>query len=123
MATGLVPPQHRIEQTEVTGRTGRFPAWFPYLQALFFSLWPLRAVHNTGITDTDAARHAMNGAFIYDLVRTGHLLRPIEYAKNYYGRLPALSMPFHPPVFPAIEAVFYAVFGVNLVAAQLAVCL
>jgi hypothetical protein len=123
MAIGFVSPEHRIEQTDRDGMNRRLPAWLPYLLALFLAIWPLRDIRNASVTETDSARHAMNGAFIYDLVRTGHLLHPIQYAKDYYGRLPALSMPFHPPVFPAIEALFYAVLGVNLVAARLAVCL
>jgi hypothetical protein len=92
-----------------------------YVLALGFCLWALRGVGSTEVIDTDAARHAMNGAFIYDLVRTGHLGNPIEYAKQYYGHLPALSMPYHPPLFPACEAVFYALFGLNLLTARIAV--
>src|SRR5262249_23601810 len=73
--------------------------------------------------DTDAARHAMNGAFLYDLVRTGHWANPVEYAKTYYAQYPALSMPYHPPLFPVIEALFFAVFGVNLLTARVLVAL
>jgi hypothetical protein len=93
----------------------------PYLLALFFFASALYRVNQTDIVDTDAARHAMNGVFLYDLVRTGRLAHPIEYAKVYYSHLPSLSMPFHPPLFPAIEALFFAVFGVNLLAARFAV--
>ena len=123
MAAGSVRMQILKETTPPARITGTLPRWLPYLLALFFAAWSLRGVGNGGVTGTDAARHAMNGAFIYDLVRTGHILHPVEYAKEYYGRLPALSMPFHPPGFPAVEAVFFAVFGVNLLAARLAVSL
>src|ERR1035438_4162219 len=95
----------------------------PYLLALLFFGLALYRVNQTDIVDTDAARHAMNGAFIYDLIRTGHLVHPVAYAKAYYRQLPSLSMPFHPPLFPAIEALFFAVFGVNLLTARLAVAL
>ena len=95
----------------------------PYLLALLFLALALYGVDKTEIIDTDAARHAMNGAFIYDLIRTGNLLHPIAYGKAYYSRLPALSVPFHPPLFPAIEAVFFAVFGVKLFTARLVVAL
>src|SRR5258706_10530435 len=90
----------------------------PHLLALFFFASALYRVNHTDVVDTDAARHAMNGAFLYDLVRTGHILHPIDYAKVYYSRLPSLSMPFHPPVFPAVEAIFFAAFGVNLLTAR-----
>jgi len=93
----------------------------PYLLALLFFSSALYRVNQTEIIDTDAARHAMNGAFIYDLIRTGHIFHPIAYGKFYYSRLPALSLPFHPPLFPAIEAVFFALFGVHLLTARVAV--
>jgi 4-amino-4-deoxy-L-arabinose transferase-like glycosyltransferase len=93
----------------------------PYLLGLYFALWSLWGIGRTGIVDTDAARHAMNGAFIYDLFRSGHLSHPVEYAEHYYGHLPALSMPFHPPLFPAMEALLFALFGVKLFTARLAV--
>ncbi|HLH44922.1 MAG TPA: glycosyltransferase family 39 protein [Bryobacteraceae bacterium] len=93
----------------------------PYLLGLYFALWSLWGAGRTGIVDTDAARHAMNGAFIYDLFRSGHLSHPVEYAEQYYGHLPALSMPYHPPLFPALEALFFALFGVKLFTARLAV--
>ncbi len=93
----------------------------PYLLALLFFGLALYRVNQTEVVDTDAARHAMNGAFIYDLLRTGHLLHPVAYAKAYYRQLPSLSMPFHPPLFPGIESIFFAVFGVNLLTARLAV--
>src|SRR3954466_13968557 len=95
----------------------------PFLLALYFFGSALYGVNRTEVIDTEAARHAMNGAFIYDLVRTGHLLHPIEYGKFYYNRMPALSIPFHPPLFPAIEAIFFAVFGVHLLTARVAIAI
>ena len=95
----------------------------PYLLALFFALAALRGAGGGTVTDTDAARHFMNGAFLHDLAASGNLMRPVEYGKEYYSRLPALSMPYHPPLFPAIEALFFFVFGVKLVVARALVAL
>ncbi|HWR50160.1 MAG TPA: glycosyltransferase family 39 protein [Bryobacteraceae bacterium] len=95
----------------------------PWLLALFFALWGLRGIQNGNIIDTDAARHAMNGAFLHDLVRDGEFTRPMQYAKAYYGRYPALSLPYHPPLFPLVESVFFFGFGVNLVTARILVAL
>ena len=103
--------------------TGYLEVCAPYILALLFFGLALYRVNQTEIVDTDAARHAMNGAFICDLIRNGHLLHPITYAKIYYRQLPSLSMPFHPPLFPAIEAIFFAVFGVSLFAARLPVAI
>jgi Dolichyl-phosphate-mannose-protein mannosyltransferase len=119
MAAGTV---HAL-RTPAEGRrqASRLPAWVPYALALFFALWSLRGVGGNNIVDTDAARHAMNGAFVHDLASGGRIGHPVEYGKEYYGRLPSLSMPYHPPGFPAIEALFFFAFGVNLLAARLAI--
>jgi 4-amino-4-deoxy-L-arabinose transferase-like glycosyltransferase len=119
MATAM---QQAATRGEGAG-TRRVSAWTPYVIGLVFALSALRGVRHTGVVNPDASRHAMNGVFIYDMVRTGHLMHPIAYAKEYYAHFPVLSMPYHPPLFPAIESLFFAVFGVNLLAARLAVAL
>jgi 4-amino-4-deoxy-L-arabinose transferase-like glycosyltransferase len=118
MATAVSPGE--IAKSQVRGATWLW-RWVPYALGVFFFFSALRGVRDTNVVDTDAARHAMNGALIYDMVRTGNIMRPVAYAKQYYGHLPALSMPFHPPVFPGIEAAFFAVLGVNFPSARLAV--
>jgi hypothetical protein len=119
MATAVAPAQETMVQT----RPSAAWSWAPWLLALFFAVWSMRTVGTNNIVDTDAARHAMNGAFVRDLVASGQVTHPIQYGKYYYGHLPALSLPFHPPLFPAIESVFFWIFGVNLFAARLAVAL
>jgi 4-amino-4-deoxy-L-arabinose transferase-like glycosyltransferase len=121
MSTGAMSMARAADTAERPKTSGRWAIWMPYLLALLFGLMALRGVWQTGVVDTDASRHAMNGAFIYDMVRQGQAAHPMAYGQKYYSRMPALSMPFHPPGFPAIEALFYAVFGVNLLAARLAV--
>ncbi len=54
-------------------------------------------------------------------MRDRKVTTPIAYGKYYYGRIPALSLPYHPPMFPLIESMFFAVLGVNVKAARLAV--
>jgi hypothetical protein len=97
--------------------------WLPYILALFFALASLRGVGSGCITDTDAARHFLNGAFLHDMIASGQLTRPLAYSKFYYSHLPAISIPYHPPLFPAIEALFFFVFGVKVAVARLAVAL
>jgi 4-amino-4-deoxy-L-arabinose transferase-like glycosyltransferase len=97
--------------------------WIPYLLALFFLLNSLRSLPCGNPIDSDAARHLMNGAFVHDLLRSGEITHPVQYGKQYYSRLPGISLPFHPPLFPAVEAVFFSVFGVKLAVARLAVSL
>src|SRR5215471_16124288 len=93
----------------------------PLLLAIFFGILSLRGVAGSSIADYDPPRHALNGAFVLDLFRHGKVLHPVQFGYWYYSRLPALSLPYHPPVFPAIEALAFAVFGVSPVVARLTV--
>jgi 4-amino-4-deoxy-L-arabinose transferase-like glycosyltransferase len=95
----------------------------PWALAALFAVLALRSLPCANVIDTDAARHAMNGAFLYDLARSGEALHPVAFGQRYYGRLPSVSLPYHPPMFPAIEAAFFGVFGVKLWAARAAIAL
>jgi 4-amino-4-deoxy-L-arabinose transferase-like glycosyltransferase len=89
--------------------------------ALASAVWAMRTVGAYAIVQTDAARHAMNGVFIRDFLVRGNFTDALPFARAYYAHFPALSMPYHPPLFPFIEALFFFVFGVNAVSARLAV--
>ncbi len=104
---------------------GRRSAWplVPYLLAGIVTVCSMRNISNSTPTLTDAARHAMNGAVIHDWLVSGKWSSPFEYGKQYYAQYPAISLPFHPPGFPVIEALFYLVFGVNIFAARLAIAI
>lgn len=108
--------------TEGTASKTKRSLWFvPLLLALFFALWGLRGAASSSIADDDSPRHALNGAFVYDLVRHGQMAHPVQYGFWYYSRLPALSLPYHPPIFPAFEAIIYSLFGANAYSARLAI--
>lgn len=72
---------------------------------------------------SDAPRHALNGAFVRDLVADMPVQAPRQWAVDYYFRYPALTILFYPPLFPAAEAVVFAVLGVSPWSAQLTVTL
>ncbi len=93
----------------------------PYLLALVVVIWSLRDVNRVHFKHVDSTHHALNGAFVYDMVRTGSFTHPVAYAKEYYSRFPAITIPYHPPLFPFIEALFYSAFGVSFFAARLSV--
>ena len=101
----------------------RLLALAPFLLAVFFGLWSLRGIRGSSIADYDSPRHALNGAFMLDIVRHGKLAHPVEFGYWYYSRLPALSIPYHPPVFPAFEALLYSILGVNSLSARLAMAI
>lgn len=62
---------------------------------------------------TDETRHAMGGVFILDLVRDLPLADPMGYAMRYFAQYPALALNWYLPGFYAVEAVFFALFGVG----------
>lgn len=69
---------------------------------------------------SDAPRHALNGAFVLDLLRDMPLHDPVRYAYNYYAKYPALTILFYPPLFYLFLALFYALFGVSQTSALMA---
>jgi 4-amino-4-deoxy-L-arabinose transferase-like glycosyltransferase len=117
----LVPEETAPELAKTRIRSTSILAILPWLIAVFFVGWSLRMVGANNLVDTDAARHAMNGAFIRDAIATGNLHRIVDYGREYYSRMPALSMPYHPPMVPVLEALMYSLLGVNLFAARLLV--
>jgi hypothetical protein len=72
---------------------------------------------------SDAPRHALNGAFFYDLFRTLPLSHLKEFAVNYYFQYPALTILFYPPAFAIAEALVFRLLGVSHQSAQLTVAL
>src|SRR5487761_310716 len=71
---------------------------------------------------SDAPRHALNGAFLKDLIAA--LPRhPVTWAESYYLQYPSLSILFYPPLFYVFEAAAFAVLGVTQFAAQATVAL
>jgi cellulose synthase (UDP-forming) len=91
-----------------------------FLLAISFLLWPLRLIKGTVVL-SDSARHLMNGVFVYDLFRTGNIFHPIAFARWYFAHFLSLSMPYHPPLFPACEALLFTIFGLKFGVARLAI--
>src|SRR5262249_28164710 len=91
--------------------------------ALFFGVWALRGVTEGGVVTTDAARHAMNGAMIHDWLWGGPFASPLDYARWYYSRTQTLSLSYHPPLFPLLEAAAFSILGVSAFTARLVVAI
>jgi 4-amino-4-deoxy-L-arabinose transferase-like glycosyltransferase len=89
--------------------------------ALLFAVLAMRGALDSDITYNDQARHAMNGVVLHDLVRDKAWGSPIAYYMKYFARYPSLSMPYHPPLFPAVEALFFTIFGISQFTARLTV--
>lgn len=71
------------------------------------------AIGTGGFWWTDETRHAMGGVFILDLVRDMPFADPTGYAMRYFAQYPALALNWYLPGFYAVEAVFYALFGIS----------
>jgi hypothetical protein len=71
----------------------------------------------------DAWSHAMNGVYLLDLIKQMPIHGFWDFTVRYYAKYPAISLPYHPPGFPLIEMVFFAVFGISPATARFAVVL
>jgi hypothetical protein len=94
--------------------------WLALLAVVSVIIWT-RQIHLGGLSWSDAPQHALDGAFIFDLIRTmpAHLT---QWAQEYYLRYPNLGIvTFYPPFFAAVEAISYALLGVSILAARLCV--
>ncbi len=78
----------------------------------------LSAPYADDFSCSDAPRHALNGAFILDLLRDRPWHDPAGWAISHYIKYPALTRLFDPPFFYLLEFGFYALFGVTNAAAQ-----
>jgi 4-amino-4-deoxy-L-arabinose transferase-like glycosyltransferase len=67
---------------------------------------------------SDAPRHAMNGAFVLDLLHAWPADDPVQWAYGYYLQHPAVTILFYPPLFYAFLAAGYELFGVDHAVAQ-----
>lgn len=65
---------------------------------------------------SDAPRHALNGAFVKDMI-AAMPAHPSAWAMQYYVKYPALTVMFYPPLFYLFLAPFYVLFGVSHVTA------
>jgi len=71
--------------------------------------------------NNDETRHVMNGVFLRDLLVDRPLAHPLTYAYEYYAKYPATSVPHWPPLFYAVEALFFLIFGISVWASRLAI--
>jgi hypothetical protein len=81
-------------------------------------------VRGSGSLAWDAPRYANGGAMIHDWLTSGLWGHPYRFAKLNYCQYPGFSIPYHPPVYPALLGLFFAVTGgVSYVGARLFIAL
>lgn len=88
--------------------------WSPYaLLVLLLGLLFLQAPAHGDFFWSDAPRHALNGAFVKDLIGAFPVSDPVGFAERYYLKYPALTILFYPPLFYFTLAPAFAIFGVS----------
>ena len=101
MKTFRVPPLDRSD-------------WAPYaLLVALLGLLFLQAPAHGDFYWSDAPRHALNGAFVKDLIGAFPVSDPARFAESYYLQYPALTILFYPPLFYFTLAPAFAIFGVS----------
>lgn len=70
---------------------------------------------------SDACSHGMNGVYLHDLIKLMPLTHIYDFTLRFYGKYPAISIPYHPPFFHLVEAFFFFLFGISAVTARVAV--
>lgn len=66
----------------------------------------------------DETRHVMTGVFFRDLFLDAPIGNLRAYAVRYYLQYPAVSLLVWPPLFHAVEGLWFLVFGVSYLAAK-----
>ena len=120
MSTSVQPIRCGSEKRpSLFGAAGR--ALPPVAFAALFAAWGMRNINTSEFAQPDAARHAMNGVLVRDWIAQGSLLHPVLFAHQFYSHFPSISIPYHPPLFPAAESLFYLTAGVHMWSARLAI--
>ena len=75
-----------------------------------------------GLGWSDAPNHVFDGIFVLEFIKDWPLGHAREWAEQFYLRFPALGIfVYYPPGFAAIEAAIFAIVGVNIFSARLAI--
>jgi hypothetical protein len=61
---------------------------------------------NSGPLWPDSSQYANAAAMIHDWLLSGQILQPWQFAEQNYAQFPAFHLPYHPPGYPALLALF-----------------
>ncbi|NMM78670.1 hypothetical protein B2J89_18585 [Acidovorax sp. SRB_24] len=65
----------------------------------------------------------MNSVFVRDFLLEGGISHPVEFAKEYYQKYPAINIGFYPPFLYVSAAPFLAIFGATHAVSQAVIIL
>lgn len=66
----------------------------------------------------DGPRYLNNAAMIHDFLGSGKYLDPVGFAKQNYAQYPAHNVPYHPPGYAFLLAIWFHLFGMSYVSAR-----
>lgn len=102
--------------------------FLPLLVILIYIALVSIGITNSSFSDVDASRHALDGLYYHDLIKsifsgqTGISFSSIyDFTTEQFLRYPALGLLWWPPFFPLVEAFFYMLLGVSVVSAKMCV--
>lgn len=72
---------------------------------------------------TDEPRHAMDGVWMFDILRDHPFRHLYDYTVRYYAQYPALSLNWYPPLFALVESAVYSVAGISEFSSRVTVLL
>jgi hypothetical protein len=81
------------------------------LAVISFHFRVARAELGSDLIGYDQSRHYVTGVMTFDYVRHGLGSNPLKFAEAYFARFPKVSMGHWPPVYYAVQALWYFVAG------------
>lgn len=92
-----------------------------FLLVLLVFFVSLAGLLDPALEGLDSAHNVMDGVFFSDFFADFPRSATPSYVFDYYRQYPALGFVFWPPFFPFVEGLFFKVFGVSLLVAQVAI--
>jgi hypothetical protein len=75
-------------------------------------------VHASDLAGMDDPAHYTTGVMVYDYLRHAVGSSPMQFALSFYQRFPKVALGHWPPVYYAIQAAWYFVFGTSVGSAR-----
>jgi Dolichyl-phosphate-mannose-protein mannosyltransferase len=74
---------------------------------------------NSSLWDRDPQRHYVSGVMFYDYLRKGLGSNPVRFAEDFEVRYPELAIGHWPPMYYAVQSLYYFVAGPTIRSAQI----
>ncbi len=72
-----------------------------------------RLLGDASLVASDPPAHFVSGVLVYDYLWTAFGSNPLHFAESFYVRYPKVAIGHWPPVYYAVQAVWYGLFGTS----------